>query len=207
MDADSHPLRWQTLGLLAVAELLGMSLWFAASAVSPQLAAQWSLDSSATGWLTTIVQLGFVAGTAASAMLNLADVIPSKRLFAASALAGAIANAAMIVAPSYGFALVLRFLTGFFLAGVYPPAMKMIATWFRSQRGLAIGTIVGALTIGKATPYLVHALPDAGVNAVILTASAGAVVAALLVATGFSAGPYPFAPRPFSWGGATLPES
>ena len=200
MDADSHPLRWQTLGLLAVAELLGMSLWFAASAVSPQLAAQWSLDSSATGWLTTIVQLGFVAGTAASAMLNLADVIPSKRLFAASALAGAIANAAMIVAPSYGFALVLRFLTGFFLAGVYPPAMKMIATWFRSQRGLAIGTIVGALTIGKATPYLVHALPDAGVNAVILTASAGAVVAALLVATGFSEGPYPFAPRPFSWG-------
>ena len=200
MDADSHPHRWRTLGLLAIAELLGMSLWFAASAVSPQLAAQWSLDSSATGWLTTIVQLGFVAGTAVSAMLNLADVIPSKRLFAGSALAGAIANAAMIIAPSYAIALVLRFLTGFFLAGVYPPAMKMIATWFRSQRGLAIGTIVGALTIGKATPYLVHALPDAGVNAVILTASAGAVLAALFVATGFSDGPYPFAPRPFSWG-------
>ena len=200
MDADSHPLRWRTLGLLAVAELLGMSLWFAASAVSPQLAAQWSLDPSATGWLTTIVQLGFVAGTAASAMLNLADVFPSKRLFAASALAGAIANAAMIAAPSYAVALLLRFFTGFFLAGVYPPAMKMIATWFRSQRGLAIGTIVGALTIGKATPYLVHALPDAGVNAVILTASSGAVIAALLVATAFSEGPYPFAPRPFSWG-------
>ena len=200
MDADSHPLRWRTLGLLAVAELLGMSLWFAASAVSPQLAARWLLDPSATGWLTTIVQLGFVAGTAVSAMLNLADVIPSKRLFAASALAGAIANAAMIAAPSYGVALLLRFFTGFFLAGVYPPAMKMIATWFRSQRGLAIGTIVGALTIGKATPYLVHALPDAGVNAVILTASSGAVIAALLVATAFSEGPYPFAPRPFSWG-------
>lgn len=200
MDADTHPLRWRTLVLLAVAELLGMSLWFAASAVSPQLAAQWSLGAAETGWLTTIVQLGFVAGTAASAMLNLADVIPSKRLFAASALAGAAANAAMVASPSYETALVLRFFTGFFLAGVYPPAMKMIATWFRSQRGLAIGTIVGALTIGKATPYLVHALPNAGVEAVILTASAGAVIAALLVAMGFSEGPYPFAPRPFSWG-------
>ena len=200
MDADTHPLRWRTLVLLAIAELLGMSLWFAASAVSPQLAAQWSLGAAETGWLTTIVQLGFVAGTAASAMLNLADVIPSKRLFAASALAGAAVNAAMIASPSYETALVLRFFTGFFLAGVYPPAMKMIATWFRSQRGLAIGTIVGALTIGKATPYLVHALPNAGVDAVILTASAGAVIAALLVAMGFSDGPYPFAPRPFSWG-------
>lgn len=200
MDADSHPLRWRTLGLLSVAELLGMSLWFAASAVSSQLAVGWSLAASQTGWLTTIVQLGFVFGTATSAMLNLADVIASKKLFAMSALAGAIVNAAIVLAPGYETALVLRFLTGFFLAGVYPPAMKMIATWFRSQRGLAIGTIVGALTVGKATPYLVHAIPDVGIAPVILTASAGAVIAALLVAVGFSDGPYPFAPRPFSWG-------
>ncbi|MGK2961819.1 MAG: MFS transporter [Gemmatimonadaceae bacterium] len=200
MNADTHPMRWRTLGLLSVAELLGMSLWFAASAVSAQLAATWSLDAGETGWLTTIVQLGFVAGTATSALLNLADVIPSKRLFAASAIAGAAANAAIIAAPGYESALVLRFLTGFFLAGVYPPAMKMIATWFKSQRGLAIGTIVGALTVGKATPYLVNAIPDAGVTPVLLTASAGAVLAALLVGIGFSEGPYRFASRPFSWG-------
>ena len=97
-------------------------------------------------------------------MLNLADVIPSKRLFAASALAGARSMRAILLAPSYSVALTLRFLTGFCLAGVYPPAMKMISTWFKSQRGLAIGTIVGALTVGKATPYLVHALPDVGVS-------------------------------------------
>jgi MFS family permease len=78
--------------------------------------------------------------------------------------------------------------------------MKMIATWFKSQRGLAIGTIVGALTVGKATPYLVHAIPNVGVDTVILTASAGAVLAAIVVAIAFREGPYPFAPRPFSWG-------
>jgi MFS family permease len=177
-----------------------MSLWFAASAVSGPLGARWSLDAAQAGWLTTIVQLGFVVGTAVSAMLNLADVIPSRRLFAGSAFAGAAVNAAILIAPSYGTALTLRFLTGFCLAGVYPPAMKMIATWFKSQRGLAIGTIVGALTVGKATPYLVHAIPNVGVDAVILTASAGAVLAALVVMTGFDEGPFPFAPRPFSWG-------
>jgi hypothetical protein len=78
--------------------------------------------------------------------------------------------------------------------------MKMISTWFQSQRGLAIGTIVGALTVGKATPYLVHAIPNVGVAAVIVTASSGAVIAALLVATSYHDGPYPFTSRPFSWG-------
>ena len=177
-----------------------MSLWFAASAVSPQLALRWSLDSQQAGWLTTIVQLGFVCGTALAAALNLADVVASRKLFALSAATAAMMNAAIVVAPGYGSALTLRFLTGFFLAGVYPPAMKMISTWFQGQRGLAIGTIVGALTVGKATPYLIHALPDVGINAVILTASAGAVGASLLVALTYSDGPYKFASRPFSWG-------
>jgi MFS family permease len=200
MTEDRHPLRWRTLGLLSVAELLGMSLWFAASAVSVQLGQRWALDTSQTGWLTTIVQLGFVAGTAVSAMLNLADVLPSKRLFATSAFAGALANAAILVAPSFGIALTLRFLTGFCLAGVYPPAMKMISTWFKSPRGLAMGTMVGAFTGENATPYLVHAIPDVGIDAVILTASAGALLAGLTVLVGFHEGPFPFAPRPFAWG-------
>ncbi len=188
------------LGMLAGAELLGMSLWFAASAVAPQLQAKWSLTVSQTGWLTSSVQLGFVIGTAAAALLNLADIIPARRLFALSALGGAIANAALLAAPSYRAALLCRALTGLCLAGVYPPAMKMIATWFRSRRGLAVGVIVGALTIGKAAPYLVHAIPGAGIAPVMLTASAGAVLAAILVGVLYRDGPYPFPSRPFSWG-------
>ncbi len=199
MRRDSDPARWRNLALLSVAELLGMSLWFAGSAVAPQLAARWNLGDGEAGWLTTIVQLGFVVGTAVSAILNLADIFPSRRLFAVSALLGAMANAAITLAPTYEVTLALRFFTGFFLAGVYPPAMKMIATWFQEQRGLAIGTIVGALTIGKATPYLVHAFPGASAGTVLLTASAGAVISGLLVAAGYRDGPYPFASRPFSW--------
>jgi MFS family permease len=199
MSADIYSTRWRVLALLGFAELLGMSLWFSASAVTPQLRALWDLSTPEAAWLTTIVQLGFVAGTAVAAVLNLADLVPAGRLFSASALLGAVANAAVLVAPGYGWALVMRFLTGFFLAGVYPPAMKMIATWFRSDRGLAIGVIVGALTVGKATPYLVRAIPHVGLRPVVLTSSVGAIVAAILVAFGYRDGPFPFSSRPFSW--------
>ena len=198
-EQDSAPDRWRMLALLAVAELLGMALWFSASAVSSQLATQWSLSPAQTAWLTTIVQLGFVAGTATSALLNLADVVPARTLFAVSAIIGSLANAALLVAPGYSAGLVSRFFVGFALAGVYPPAMKMISTWFRSARGLAVGTVVGALTVGKATPFLVKALRGASVGSVVGTTSLGALLAALLVALSYRDGPYPFAPRPFSW--------
>src|SRR5687768_7035990 len=139
MDPDTHPNRWRLLALLSTAELLGMSLWFAASAVAPQLSALWNLDPDEAGWLTTIVQLGFVTGTALTAALNLADIVPSRLLFASAALAGAVANAAVLAAGGFQSALVLRFLTGVCLAGVYPPAMKMIATWFKRSEERRVG--------------------------------------------------------------------
>jgi len=188
------------LVLLGFAELLGMGVWFSASAVSPRLQALWGLDASQAGWLTGAVQLGFVAGTALAAVLNLADLVPNRSYFAVSALLAAAANAGLVVVDGYAAALALRFATGLFLAGVYPPAMKMVATWFRSARGLAIGTVVGALTIGKATPYLLRAFPSLGWREVVLAASVGAAAAAVLVAIAYREGPFPFARRPFAWG-------
>ena len=188
------------LALLALAELLGMSLWFTGSATAAELSAAWRLTASQASWLTTAVQLGFVAGTAVAAFTNTADLMASRAWFVASALLGAAANATLLAADAFGPALAGRFATGFFLAGVYPPAMKMIATWFRSGRGLAIGTIVAALTVGKATPYLLEALPGRSVDAVTLATSGAAVLAALIVALGYREGPYAFERRPFSWG-------
>src|SRR5688572_1922590 len=107
---------WAALALLATAELLGMSLWFTASAVSPELQRLWNLSSSQAGWLTTIVQLGFVAGTALAAALNLADLWPSRWYFPIAALLAALCNALLLIAPTFVIALILRFLTGMFLA-------------------------------------------------------------------------------------------
>ncbi|MEO5567696.1 MAG: MFS transporter, partial [Gemmatimonadaceae bacterium] len=197
---DTDPRRWRMLAVLAFAELLGMSLWFGASAVAGELGARWSLDTSQIGWLTSIVQLGFVVGTALAAILNLADIMPARWYFAGAAVAGAAANTGLLYVDTFAGALVMRFATGLFLAGVYPPAMKMAATWFRARRGLAIGTVVGALVIGKSTPYLIHAIPAATSTSVVLIASAGALASALLIATMYFDGPYAFAARPFSFG-------
>ena len=185
--------------VLCLVELLGMSLWFTASAVTPQLQLRWGLDAGAAGWLTTIVQLGFVAGTAFAAVLNLADVWPARWLVAVSCALAAVCNATVIAADHYAIALSARFLTGFFLAGVYPPGMKMMATWFTKNRGLAIGALVGALTVGKALPFLIRALPEVDADFVVMSASFGAIAAAALVALFYRDGPNAFVRRPFSW--------
>lgn len=198
-DADGQPVAWRLLALLALAELLGMSTWFTGVAVAPQLDARWGLSAEQVGGLSTAVQLGFVAGTALVALLNLADQIPAKRFFAAAAIAAAGANAALLGAESYEAALAGRALVGACLAGVYPPAMKMASTWFRARRGLAVGTVVGALTVGKASPYLWRLLPEATLAQVVLSASAASVAAAALVSILWRDGPFAFPSRPFAW--------
>lgn len=187
------------LAVLAVAELLGMALWFTGSAVGPELKRIWGLNAAQVAWLTTAVQLGFVSGTALSALLNLADVVAARRLFAVAAILGAIANLPMAFATALPVVYASRFLAGCCLAGVYPPAMKMASTWFRAQRGLAVGTIVGALTIGKASPYLAQAFPGATVSVVTVVASCCALLSAAIIWTLYRDGPFEFPARPFAW--------
>jgi MFS family permease len=196
-DAEAAPGRWRMVALLALSELLGMSVWFAGNAAGPQLSARWGLDGPHLGWLTTAVQLGFVTGTACAALLNLADLWPARAYFAAAAALAGIGNLALETAPDYGTALATRFLTGCFLAGVYPPAMKMVATWFRERRGLAIGIVVGALATGKALPYVAHAVGHASLAAITWTTSAAACLSGLLVLGFYRDGPFPFERRAF----------
>jgi len=202
--ADTTPGRWRTLVLLSLAELLGMSLWFSASAVVPQLRAEWSLSESVAGWLTIAVQLGFVCGTLLSAFLNLPDIISVRHLFAASALAGALANAAL-GAYAHGplSAIALRFLTGLFLAGVYPPGMKIMASWFRTGRGMALGVLVGALTLGKASPYLVNGVGSSNWRQNILFISLLAIMSGLIVLLFVDDGPHALPAAKFDWRQAT----
>ena len=190
--------QWRNLGLLALAEVLGMSLWFSASAVSPALQEAWGLSVAGSAWLTMAVQIGFVAGTALSGVLNLPDIVSSRRLFVVSAWLGAAANAGFaLFATGLESGLVLRFLTGFFIAGVYPPGMKLAATWTRRHLGLAIGLVVGALTVGSAAPHLVRSLSHQAVGGaasdwtgVVLVSSALAAAGGLIVALFFREGPF-----------------
>jgi MFS family permease len=174
-----------------------MTVWFSGSAVVTSLTALWSLGDSGRAWLTMSVQVGFVAGALVSAALSLADRVPARRLFSVAALLAAAATASIpAFARGLGTALVLRFLTGFFLAGVYPVGMKIMATWTRRNRGLAIGLLVGALTLGNAAPHLIRAFGGAGQWQLVLyvsgsLAALGALVSLLFVREGPYRAPSP----------------
>ena len=186
------------LALLVIAELGGMTLWMSGSAVVPQLADEWQLTSAQKSWMTMTVQIGFVVGAIVSSLLNLADRLSARYLFAASAALGGLFNAAIPwLEPSVEVTLALRFLTGVTLAGIYPPAMKLVATWCKEDRGLGIGLLVAAIALGKAMPHLLNGLPGLGGEGgmppwrpVLLATSIFAWIAALLTATLVRSGPH-----------------
>jgi MFS family permease len=198
MSTVPHQERWRALALLSIAELLGMTLWFSGSAVVPALTREWQLSPSQISWIAIAVQLGFVAGTLISATLNLPDIISTRHLFTVSSFLGATINVIFgLYVHDPDTAIVLRFLTGVCLAGVYPPGMKIMASWFRERRGLALGVLVGALTLGKAVPYLVNALGSANWRTNILFVSLLAALAGLIVLFFVDNGPYALAPAKF----------
>ena len=187
------PERWRQLAALSLAELLALSLWFSASAVLPALQREWSLGAGGSAGLTIAVQLGFIAGTLASALGNLPDIWSPRYLMTGSALLGAAANGALALwVDSLAGALALRFVTGVAMAGAYPPAMKIMATWFREGRGLAIGILVGALTVGSATPWLIRGITTWRWRHILLAASGLAVLAAVVVVLLVREGPNRF---------------
>ena len=184
--------------LVAVGQFLGMTLWFSATAAAPAIAADLSLSGPGAAWLTMAVQAGFVAGTLTSALLNLADVLNPRRLFAAGCLAGALANGMIPFAGNAATVIALRLATGFALACVYPPGLKIAAGWFLERRGTALGVVVGALTIGSAFPHLL-AWGAAAVpwRMLMWVSSALALAGGIVVIAAVKDGPYVTASAPF----------
>ena len=185
------------LAVVSLAQFLGMTLWFSATAVTPRLITEFSISPAHAAWLTMAVQAGFVFGTLVSAVTNLADLLNAKRLMFIGSIAGAAANAAVLLAPGGGTVIALRFLTGASLALVYPPGMKIAAGWFREGRGLALGFLIGALTLGKAFPHLLTAMFGESWRQPMLLVSALAVIGGTLVLIIVRDGPYVAATAPF----------
>ncbi len=185
---------------IAGSQLLALTLWFSASAVAPQLEELWMLSRGQTAGLTLAVQVGFVVGALALAVSNLADTLASRTLFTAAAVIGAGVNLGLLALGEGDFlwALVLRFLTGAALAGVYPAGLKVMAGWFREGRGLALGVLVGALTVGSAGPHLIRGLGFEW-RGVVGGASLLALISALLMWTRLEDGPYETARQRFSF--------
>ena len=185
--------KWVALALTGLAVILSLTTWFSATAILPELRAALGLDASGAAWLTNAVQAGFVLGALVSSVLALSDVLPLTRLMAGASLAAAAFNAVALLDPGAGWVIAARFATGAALALVYPPSLKFIATWFRKGRGLAMGAMVGALTLGSALPHLVRGL-GAGIDwqSVLVASSLASVAAAAIFGLVLREGPDPF---------------
>jgi len=196
MKFESTPQNRQ-LRLLAVALVLSMSTWFSTAAVLGQLRTVWDLSSAQASWLTIVVQLGFVAGAVLSSVTNLADRVPPLRLIFLGSIGAALANGLIVLVDGVTLALGLRFLTGAFLALVYPPALKAMSAWYQTGRGLALGIMIGALSAGSALPHLLNGLGGLNWRLTLLGASFLTFVGGLLVDRLGVAGPHAVASASF----------
>lgn len=193
MSTGDAPGRWRALLLICAGVLGGMTCWFSATAILPELIRDWGLTAGQAGWLTNAVQIGFVLGALVSALLNLPDLVQLTRLIALSALLAAAANSVLLIQPGLAGAVAARFVTGFALAGLYPPAMKLMATWFLRGRGLAMGVLLAGLTLGSSMPHLFRALGD-GLDwrMVVIASSLATLAAAAIFGALLHEGPHGF---------------
>jgi len=195
--------RWRNLALISLATVLSLTVWFSTNAIAPVLEVERGFSGSDIAWLTIAVQLGFVLGTLLIAFTNLADLMNTRTLFAISAVLAGVSNVALSFVPGgILISLVLRVLCGMFLGGVYPPGMKIVSGWFRSGRGIAIGTMVAALTLGSGSPHLLKSVFIAEWETTlyissILAAVAGAIVYFLVQDGPFDVPASRFNPRYF----------
>ena len=191
--------RWRVLGLVCAGVVLSMTTWFSATAITPELIRAFGLSTAQASWLTNSVQVGFVVGALASSLVGLPDLVSLRALMAVGALTAAVCNLSLLVAPSVGALLLARAATGVALAGIYPPALKLVATWFRRGRGTALGAVIAALTLGSAFPHLVRAATDhVAWQAVVASASAATLAGGALLGLFGVEGPFPFSRARFS---------
>lgn len=185
------------MSLLALVAVLGLTVWFSATAVAPALQTEWGISAVSAVWLTASVQVGFAVGGVLSALLTLSDRFRPQYVMAIAAAGASLSTVAMAwIADGLWPAIILRFLTGMFLAGVYPIGMKVMASWAApQQRGRAFGLLLGALTLGSALPHLLGGLSDLPWRHIMLAAAGITASAAIVSAAWIHPGPHAGAGR------------
>ena len=192
--------RFRALFILSICIVLSMTTWFSATAVIPQLQSIWNLTPTLSAWLTIGVQLGFVVGAISSSIVSLSDVISSKKLMIYGSVGAATANLGLLLVESAYLAIFFRLMTGVFLALVYPPSLKLISTWFRRGRGLALGALVGSITLGSAAPHFINAIGGLRWELVVITTTFATLSGALIIGLFVYEGPFPYPRAPFNLG-------
>jgi len=190
-DPINHRPLW-VLPIIVLSQFAGGSLWFSGNAIISDLIQEWNIHGQFVGYATSAVQLGFILGTLIFAWFTVTDKYSPRKVFFFCALLGSIANSFILILPGEIFTLFLfRFITGFFLAGIYPVGMKIAAGWYREGLGKALGYLVGALVLGTAFPHVLKALEyQFEWRAVLITTSVVSFTGGVAVLAFVPDGPY-----------------
>jgi MFS family permease len=178
------------LSIVSISLLFCLTVWFSANAITPQLINLWNLNQNDLALLSIILIIGFVLGGLSYSIFNLPDLIRTPIFFSSNALLAALGNFLAAISPNFLFFISFRFVTGFFLAGVYPTSMKLISSWFKRNRGLAIGILLGALTAGSGLPYLFNLTGLPNWRVLLSISSLLALVGSLLIFIFIREGPH-----------------
>lgn len=180
------------LPIIVISQFFCTSLWFAGNGVMTNLVTTFNLQENTLGSLTSAVQFGFIIGTLLFALLTIADRFSPSKVFFFSAIFGALFNFGLIYKNQTLFSLiVLRFFTGFFLAGIYPVGMKIATDYYDKGLGKSLGFLVGALVLGTALPHLLKdVLISFSWKSVLIATSSLAVSGGLLMLIFVKNGPY-----------------
>ena len=200
--AEGMERRRRSVALLALSTLLAMSAWFSTGAVGPALQEARNYSGSDLTWMAVAVQAGFVSGTLLIALLNIGDIFRPQRVYLIGAVVAAVAAISLLPDQTASPAIASRFAIGVALAAVYPIGMKIVAGWYRSGRGLVLGVMIGALSLGSGLPHLFGSLFDPDWEPAIIGAAVATLIGGLLVAFFVPSGPFtakagPFRPRYF----------
>lgn len=191
--AEGAAVRYRMLALICLGVICSMTPWFSATAILPELRASWDMSPALSAVLTNAVQAGFVVGALGMSVVNLADIIAPVRLMTFGAALAALFTLLLAVAGGAEAAALLRFCTGLSLALVYPPSVKLTTTWFVRGRGLALGFVIGGLTLGSAMPHLLRSLTSTLDWRMVGVASAAISLAgAVVFLTTLREGPFPY---------------
>ncbi|MHA1240701.1 MAG: MFS transporter [Promethearchaeota archaeon] len=182
--------KFAILIIISVSLLFSLTVWFSVNAIVDQLINLWALNEYDIALLSMILIFGFVTGGVFSALLNLSDTIKTKNFYSLFAGLSALTNFLVVFSPNFLWLLLFRFLTGFFLAGVYPTAMKLMASWFQKHRGLAVGILLGALTAGSGLPYVFNIIGSPEWRLLLSISSLLALVGSVWIYLFITEGPY-----------------
>ncbi|MEJ7625895.1 MAG: MFS transporter [Ferruginibacter sp.] len=143
------------LPIIVISQFLCTSLWFAGNSILSDIIIDRHLNASFLADITSAIQLGFITGTLLFAIFTISDRFSPSMVFFISAMFAGLFNLGIIINDIHATEILLfRFLTGFFLAGIYPVGMKIAADYYQAGLGRSLGFLVGALVIGTAFPHL-----------------------------------------------------